>query len=52
MKASHFSGAQTAVVLKQAEVTSIGEVSRKADITAATFYNCARSMRLYRVYTG
>ncbi len=40
MKASKFSEAQIAFVLKQAEDgTPIGEVCRKAGISEATFYN-------------
>jgi putative transposase len=40
MKASKFSEAQIAFVLKQAEDgTAIGEVCRKAGISEATFYN-------------
>ena len=40
MKASKFSEAQIAFVLKQAEDgTPVGEVCRKADISDATFYN-------------
>lgn len=40
MKASKFSEAQIAFVLKQAEDgTPIGEVCRKAGISDATFYN-------------
>ena len=40
MKASKFSEAQIAFVLKQAEDgTAIGEVCRKAGIPEATFYN-------------
>jgi len=40
MKASKFSEAQTAFVLKQAEDgTAIGEVCRKVGISEATFYN-------------
>lgn len=40
MKASKFSDAQIAFVLKQAEDgTAIGEVCRKAGISEATFYN-------------
>jgi putative transposase len=40
MKASKFSDAQKAFVLKQAEDgTAIGEVCRKAGISEATFYN-------------
>ena len=40
MKASKFSEAQIAFVLKQAEDgTLIGEVCRKAGISDATFYN-------------
>ena len=40
MKASKFSEAQIAFVLKQAEDgTGIGEVCRKAGISEATFYN-------------
>lgn len=40
MKASKFSEAQIAFVLKQAEDGSaIGEVCRKAGISEATFYN-------------
>jgi putative transposase len=40
MKASKFSEAQIAFVLKQAEEgTAIGEVCRKAGISEATFYN-------------
>ena len=40
MKASRFSEAQIAFVLKQAEDgTPIGEVCRKAGISDATFYN-------------
>jgi len=40
MKASRFSEAQIAFVLKQAEDgTSVGEVCRKAGISEATFYN-------------
>ena len=40
MKASKFSEAQIAFVLKQAEGgTAIGEVCRKAGISEATFYN-------------
>ena len=40
MKASKFSEAQIAFVLKQAEAgTVIGEVCRKAGISEATFYN-------------
>lgn len=40
MKASRFSEAQIAFVLKQAEDgTAIGEVCRKAGISEATFYN-------------
>ena len=40
MKASKFSEAQIAFVLKQAEAgTAIGEVCRKAGISEATFYN-------------
>jgi putative transposase len=40
MKASTFSGAQIAFVLKQVEDgTPIGEVCRKAGISDATFYN-------------
>ncbi len=40
MKASKFSEAQTAFVLKQAEDgTAIAEVCRKTGISGATFYN-------------
>jgi putative transposase len=40
MKASKFSEAQIAFVLKQAEGgTAVGEVCRKAGISEATFYN-------------
>jgi len=40
MKASKFSEAQIAFVLKQAEDgTAIGEVCRKSGISEATFYN-------------
>lgn len=40
MKASKFSEAQIAFVLRQAEEgTAIGEVCRKAGISDATFYN-------------
>ena len=40
MKASRFSEAQIAFVLKQAEDgTSVGEVCHKAGISEATFYN-------------
>lgn len=40
MKASKFSEAQIAFVLKQAEDgVSVGEVCRKAGISEATFYN-------------
>ena len=40
MKASKFTDAQIAFVLKQAEAgTPIGEVCRKAGISDATFYN-------------
>ena len=40
MKASMFSEAQIAFVLKQAEDgTAVGEVCRKAGISEATFYN-------------
>ncbi len=40
MKASKFSEAQIAFVLKQAEDgTAIGDVCRKAGISEATFYN-------------
>jgi len=40
MKASKFSEAQVAFVLKQAEDgTAVGEVCRKAGISEATFYN-------------
>ena len=40
MKASRFSEAQIAFVLKQAdEGTAVGEVCRKAGISEATFYN-------------
>lgn len=40
MKASQFSEAQIAFVLKQAEDgTAVGEVCRKAGISEATFYN-------------
>ncbi len=40
MKASRFSEAQIAFVLRQAEDgTSVGEVCRKAGISEATFYN-------------
>ena len=40
MKASRFSEAQIAFVLKQAEDgTPIGEVCRRAGISDATFYN-------------
>ena len=40
MKASKFSEAQIAFVLKQAEEgTAVGEVCRKAGISEATFYN-------------
>ncbi len=40
MKASKFSEAQIAFVLKQAEDgTAVGEVCRKAGISEATFYN-------------
>lgn len=40
MKASKFSEAQIAFVLKQAEEgTAIGEVCRKVGISEATFYN-------------
>jgi putative transposase len=51
MKASKFSEAQIAFVLKQAEDgTPIGEVCRKAGISDATFYNwrkkCAGLMSL------
>ena len=43
MKASKFSEAQIAFVLKQAEDgTPIGEVCRKAGISDATFYNWRR----------
>jgi putative transposase len=39
MKASKFSEAQIAFVLKQAEeATAVGEVCRKAGISEATFY--------------
>lgn len=40
MKASKFTEAQIAFVLKQAEEgTTVGEVCRKAGISEATFYN-------------
>lgn len=40
MKASRFSDAQIAFVLKQAdEGTAVAEVCRKADVSQATFYN-------------
>jgi putative transposase len=40
MKASKFSDAQIAFVLRQAEEgTAVGEVCRKAGISEATFYN-------------
>lgn len=40
MKASKFSEAQIAFVLKQADDgTAVGEVCRKAGISEATFYN-------------
>ena len=40
MKASRFSEAQIAFVLRQADDgTSVGEVCRKAGISEATFYN-------------
>ncbi len=40
MKASKFSGAQIAFVLKQAEdVTAVGEFSRKAETSVAMFQN-------------
>ncbi len=40
MKASKFSEAQIAFVLKQAaDATPVGEVCRKAGISDATFYN-------------
>jgi putative transposase len=40
MKASKFTEAQIAFVLKQAECgTAVGEVCRKAGISEATFYN-------------
>ena len=40
MKASKFSEAQIAFVLRQAEDgTAVGEVCRKAGISEATFYN-------------
>lgn len=40
MKASKFTEAQIAFVLKQAEDgTAVGEVCRKAGISEATFYN-------------
>jgi putative transposase len=40
MKASKFSEAQIAYILRQAEEgTAIGEVCRKAGISEATFYN-------------
>ena len=40
MKASKFSDAQKAFILKQAEDgLSVGEVCRKAGISEATFYN-------------
>ena len=40
MKASKFSEAQIAFILRQAEEgTAIGEVCRKAGISEATFYN-------------
>jgi len=40
MKASKFSDAQIAFVLKQAdEGTSVAEVCRKAGVSQATFYN-------------
>lgn len=40
MKASRFTEAQIAFVLRQAEEeTAVGEVCRKAGISEATFYN-------------
>jgi len=46
MKASKFSEAQIAFVLKQAEDgTPIGEVCRRAGISDATFYNWRKNMR-------
>ena len=63
MKASKFSEAQIAFVLKQAEDgTPIGEVCRKAGISDATFYNWrvhvllkrdgwpVNAKRIYRLY--
>ncbi len=49
MKASKFSDAQIAFVLKQAEDgTAIGEVCRKAGISEATFYIYGRLSRCKR----
>ena len=46
MKASKFSEAQIAFVLKQAEDgTPIGEGRRKAGISDATFYNWRKKIR-------
>jgi len=46
MKASKFTEAQIAFVLKQAKGgTSVAEVCRKAGISDATFYNWRRNMR-------
>ena len=45
MKASRFSEAQIAFVLRQAEDgTSVGEVCRKAGISEATFYNWRKKL--------
>ena len=49
MKASKFSEAQIAFVLKQAEGdATIAEVCRKAGIGVATFYNWRKSRALKR----
>ncbi len=43
MKASKFSDAQIAFVLKHAEdVTAVGEFSQKAEILQMTFKNCRK----------
>jgi putative transposase len=50
MKASKFSEAQIAFVLKQAEGgTAVGEVCRKAGISEATLYNWHKLCRFYAV---
>jgi putative transposase len=46
MKASKFSEAQIAFILKQAdEGTTVAEVCRKAGLSQATFYNWRKNMR-------